>query len=90
MWGKIKIFKLKRIRLLYCFTAARIWTSTRKEMEKMDSGNISQKESTGLVDILDMVVEERSRMICKILIQVNRHIIIVLANAMNTEEKADM
>lgn len=66
MWGKITIFKLKKIRLLYCFTDARIWTSTRKEMEKMDSGNISQTEWTGLADILDMVVEERSRMNCKV------------------------
>ena len=65
MWGKITIFKLKK-KKDYCFTDAWIWTSTRKEMEKMDLGNISQTESTGLADILDMVVEERSRMNCKV------------------------
>ena len=65
MWAKTKIKKKKK-RLLYCFTAAWIWTSTRKEMEKTDSGNISQTESMGLADILDMVVEERSRMNYKV------------------------
>lgn len=49
---------------MYCFTAVWIWASTRKEMEKTDSGNISQ--SMGLADILDMVEEEDTRINYKV------------------------